>query len=83
MKRSELAEEISKETGFPTYKVNQILKSFVDKVGDELSQNGEVILRGLGVFKIKLHKCPEDKIRKVIKFTAYNKLKIKVNQIIK
>ncbi len=83
MKRSELADKISENTGYPAYKVNQILKSFVDSVGNELSQNGEVILRGLGVFKIKDHKCSEGNIRKVIKFTAYNKLKTKVNQILK
>ena len=80
MKRSELAEEVSKETGFPAYKVNQILKSFINQVGDELSQNGEVILRGLGIFKIKLQKCSDGKVRKFIKFTAYNTLKVKVNQ---
>lgn len=80
MKRSELSEQISKETEYPAYKIDQILKSFISKVGDELSQNGEVVLRGLGVFKVKDYECSDGITRKIIKFTVYNQLKEKVNK---
>jgi nucleoid DNA-binding protein len=83
MKRFELSEQISKETEYPVYKVDQILKSFINKVGDELLRNGEVVLRGLGVFKVKDHKCSDGITRKVTKFIVYKQLKEKVNQKIK
>ena len=53
MNKSDLIEALSKETGLPVRKAEEVVNTVFNSMADSLAQGDRVEIRGFGSFKIK------------------------------
>jgi len=93
MIRRELIQRIAKETGLSTSVVESVVSQFTIQVKEEVSKDGEVIIRGFGSFSAKTraktvgrnitaNKTIVIPARKIPHFKPYNGFKNSVKKII-
>ena len=54
--RADIAQDISKATGIPAYKVGPLLESYFNAIKEALAQGKDIELRGFGAFRRRLRK---------------------------
>ena len=55
MTKTELIDALSKDTGFPIRKAEEVVKAIFDSMANALTNNDRVEIRGFGSFKVKHH----------------------------
>jgi integration host factor subunit beta len=56
MNKSDLMEALSKETGLPKVKSEEVVNTVFDQMADALAEGKRVEIRGFGSFKVKDYK---------------------------
>ena len=56
MNKSDLIEVLSKDTGLPIRKAEEVVKAVFNSMANALTNNDRVEIRGLGSFKVKKYK---------------------------
>ena len=59
MKQADLAESIMRSAGLTKANVNRFYRGLVDLVRKELVNNGECVLPGLGILRVRIRKARE------------------------
>jgi integration host factor subunit beta len=53
MNKSDLIEALSKDTGLPIRKAEEVVKAVFNSMANALADGGRVEIRGFGIFKVK------------------------------